>query len=215
MTQVEINELEENYLTDHQTILHSLLFDFWSDPLIGIFLDPVEEEFYLTFAVTRESLISFITWLKLSNTFSIDMPIDCFATDSIKELFRFTISYLLQSSSQNFSVKVITKAYQTKPVLSTQSLYPAMNWAEREMWDMSGVTSLKHPDLRRILTDYGFVGHPLHKDFPLSGFFESSYNNFISKVNYETLELAQSSRSSTLIEPTVWVRNENLNAKAF
>jgi NADH-quinone oxidoreductase subunit C len=90
-------------------------------------------------------------------------------------------------------------------LLSLQSLYPAFNWAEREIWDMHGVFFMRHPDLRRILTDYGFIGFPLRKDFPLSGFREVQFEDFVKHVEYSNTELTQSYR--LVYFNKIWSRN--------
>ncbi len=169
------------------------------------FFDKVELEFYPIFSIARQEIICLLTYFKLSSNFNIDSPIDCLALDKIQELFRFTISYILQSSFQNIGLKVVTQTNEVKPLLSTQGIFPAMNWAEREMWDMSGVIILKHPDLRRILTDYGFFGHPLRKDFPLTGFYEVLFDNIALKLLYKISQLSQTSRA-LVTQSLNWVK---------
>jgi len=147
----------------------------------------------------RSSILSIATFYKLSSIFNCDSAIDAYASDSINNEYRFTISYYIQSSVNNIRYQLITKTKDWLAVISMQDLYPAFNWAEREMWDLSGIFFIKHPDLRRILTDYGFSGHPLRKDFPLSGFQEVYYMDAIKQVVYKSVELPQSYRLSGII----------------
>lgn len=150
----------------------------------------------------RVSIIEISLILKLSSVYRLNNPIDVFAVDNLSNLNRFTLFYIIQSPSNNISVHLITKTSGGLPLLSVQSLFPAFNWAEREIWDMFGIFFVKHPDLRRLLTDYGFVGHPLRKDFPISGFLESSYNDKTKQIIYSPVELAQSFR--TLLISSTW-----------
>jgi len=107
---------------------------------------------------------------------------------------RFEVHYNLLSFTFNTRVRVKTSVDEVTPIDSCVSLFPAANWAEREVWDMFGVFFTDHPDLRRILTDYGFEGHPLRKDFPLSGFTEVRYDDASKRVVMEPLELTQEYR---------------------
>jgi NADH-quinone oxidoreductase subunit C len=107
---------------------------------------------------------------------------------------RFNVFYFFQSYLINTRFSLITWASETKPIISLTSLFAGLNWAEREIWDLFGLFVIKHPDLRRILTDYGFSGHPLRKDFPLTGFQEVQYEDLIKHVEYTVPELVQSYR---------------------
>jgi NADH:ubiquinone oxidoreductase subunit C len=155
----------------------------------------------LNIGVYREHVLEFATYLKLSSIFNVNNPVDCYVIDTVRDRFRFTIIYSIHSFPNNYIVKIISKTNDVLPFISLQSVYPSFNWAEREAWDMSGVFFVKHPDLRRILTDYGFSGHPLRKDFPLSGFRELHYEDSTKHIEYDTLELAQNYRISNLLSP--------------
>jgi len=148
----------------------------------------------LSISVPRNSLVSLATYLKLSSNLNYDMAVDAFAIDSPQNRYRFTILYLLQSSLNNNRIMIITKSTDNYAVLSLQNIFPAFNWAEREIWDLTGILFIKHPDLRRILTDYGFVGHPLRKDFPVSGFWEANYADKSKQVIHSQVELSQGLR---------------------
>jgi NADH dehydrogenase (ubiquinone) Fe-S protein 3 len=132
--------------------------------------------------------------LKLHSLTRVSTAIDITVIDNISQELRFNLSYHLLSITTNTRCSISTRASESKPILSLQSLYPAFNWAERETWDMYGVFFVKHPDLRRILTDYGFTGFPLRKDFPLSGYREVQFEDSIKHVEYSLTELTQSYR---------------------
>nr|QWK44938.1 NADH dehydrogenase subunit 9 [Protohalopteris sp.] len=107
---------------------------------------------------------------------------------------RFEIVYELLSIKYNTRIRVKTYTNEVNPIFSAVNLFPCANWWEREIWDLYGVFFYTHPDLRRILTDYGFEGHPLRKDFPLSGYFELRYDEDQRVVVCETIELSQEFR---------------------
>ena len=114
---------------------------------------------------------------------------------------RFEIVYELLSIKYNARLRVKTYTNEINPIFSVVSLFPCANWWEREVWDLYGVFFYTHPDLRRILTDYGFEGHPLRKDFPLSGYFELRYDDDQKVVVCETVELSQEFRSFNFAIP--------------
>jgi NADH-quinone oxidoreductase subunit C len=149
----------------------------------------------------RQELRALAAFLKLNSLTRVTNAIDITVVDSINNELRFNINYQLQSSTTNMRWVLSTWVSETKPLLSLQAIYPAFNWTEREVWDMYGVFFVKHPDLRRILTDYGFVGFPLRKDFPLSGFREVQYEDSIKQVEYSSAELTQSYRLLSFTNP--------------
>jgi len=114
---------------------------------------------------------------------------------------RFEIVYELLSIGHNSRIRVKTFTDEVNPLLSAVSLFPCANWWEREIWDLFGVFFYAHPDLRRLLTDYGFEGHPLRKDFPLSGFFELRYDEDQRVVVCDALELSQEFRMFAFATP--------------
>ena len=117
---------------------------------------------------------------------------------------RFRLSYLFLSCFFNYRLQVAVLTNGFSPVASLVSLFAGSAWQEREAWDMFGVLFSNNPDLRRILTDYGFLGHPLRKDFPLSGFVEASFNDMTQLVTYQPLSLAQEFRDFARL-PNPWV----------
>ena len=114
---------------------------------------------------------------------------------------RFDVVYHLMSPKYNTRIRVRIYADEDTPVASVTSIYAAAEWFEREAWDMYGIVFSDHPDLRRILTDYGFDGHPLRKDFPLTGFVETRYDDELKRVVYEPVELRQEFRNFDFLSP--------------
>jgi NADH-quinone oxidoreductase subunit C len=114
---------------------------------------------------------------------------------------RFEVVYHLLSPSQNVRVRVKVSTDENTPVPSVTDLWPGADWFEREAYDMYGILFTSHPDLRRLLTDYGFEGHPLRKDFPLTGFVEVRYDDQEKRVIYEPVELRQEFRNFDFTSP--------------
>jgi len=114
---------------------------------------------------------------------------------------RFDVVYHLLSPRQNLRIRVKLEADETTPVPSITPLFPGADWFERETYDLYGVLFVGHPDLRRILTDYGFDGHPLRKDFPVTGFVEVRYDDELKRVVYEPVRLTQEFRSFDFLSP--------------
>jgi NADH:ubiquinone oxidoreductase subunit C len=123
---------------------------------------------------------------------------------SIENSLRFYLTYFLLSVHYNFRVRVSVQTSELMPVLSITSLFSSINWYEREAYDMGGIFFTNHPDLRRILTDYGFQGYPLRKDFPLSGFTDLFYNDARKLLSYEPVTLIQSFRKFSFTSP--WIK---------
>jgi len=121
--------------------------------------------------------------------------------DLLGRSYRFSVVYELLSLTFNSRIRVKLFVDEITSVLSVVSLYINANWWEREIWDLYGIYFENHPDLRRILTDYGFEGHPMRKDFPLSGHVEVRYDESKKRVVTETVELAQEFRSFSLETP--------------
>lgn len=123
------------------------------------------------------------------------------ATDNLNKDKRFSIYYFLLSYKLNHRIILVLNISEKKIIDSSTFIYKGANWYEREIWDLFGIFFKNHPDLRRILTDYGFEGFPLRKDFPQSGFTEIRYDDEKKHVLYESLELTQEYRSFTYITP--------------
>ena len=114
---------------------------------------------------------------------------------------RFDVVYHLLSPTQNMRVRIKVMVDEETPVPSVAEIFPAANWFEREAFDMYGILFSGHPDLRRILTDYGFNGHPMRKDFPLTGYVEVRYDDEQKRVVYEPVKLAQEFRTFDFVSP--------------
>jgi|TARA_B100001540_G_C15711986_1_gene598988 NADH/F420H2 dehydrogenase subunit C len=135
-----------------------------------------------------------ILFLKDHENCLFKILIDIFAVDYPTKENRFELVYCLLSPKYNSRIKIKTFVDEFTPVESIVDIYQSANWLEREVWDMNGIYIEQHPDLRRILTDYGFEGYPLRKDFPLSGYTEVRYDDSQKRVIYEPLELSQEFR---------------------
>ena len=133
--------------------------------------------------------------LKTDDKFKFRQLVDIAGVDYPSNNNRFNLIYLLLSHEKNIRIKVIIQFDTKKIISSITKLFPSANWMEREVFDMYGVSFKDHPDLRRILTDYGFEGHPLRKDFPLTGHTEVRYNEEQKKVIKEPVKLEQNYRN--------------------
>lgn len=120
--------------------------------------------------------------------------IDLSCIDNIDRKFRFEIFYHLLSITYNSRITIVSSFPEGVVLDSVVNIFPSANWYERETWDMFGIFFKNHPDLRRILTDYGFKGHPLRKDFPMTGYVELRYDDFSKRILYEEVSLAQEYR---------------------
>ena len=126
---------------------------------------------------------------------------DLTAVDYPDQVDRFEIIYQMLSIALNARLRIITTVADGAIVPSAIELFASANWAEREVWDMFGIFFSGHPDLRRLLTDYGFEGHPLRKDFPLTGYVEVRYNDTERRVVYEPVKLTQEYRDFDFLSP--------------
>jgi NADH/F420H2 dehydrogenase subunit C len=120
--------------------------------------------------------------------------VDITAVDYPSRPLRFEVVYNLLSIQYNARIRIKTCVDEIKPLISSTGVFSSAGWWEREVWDMFGIFFSNHPDLRRILTDYGFQGHPLRKDFPLTGYVEVRYDDSEKRVVTESLELTQEFR---------------------
>ena len=145
--------------------------------------------------IESDSLLEVILFLKNNNEAKFKQLIDITAVDYPENEKRFKLVYLLLSHEFNSRIIIDYLVNENEIVTSLTSIFPAANWMEREVFDMYGVKFKDHPDLRRILTDYGFKGHPLRKDFPLTGHNEVRYSEDDKKVIYEPVKLEQNYRN--------------------
>ena len=146
-------------------------------------------------------LIQVIVFLKSYEKLKFKQLIDIAAVDYPEEEKRFKLIYLLLSHEMNKRVKISINFEIGKKIPTMTKVYPSANWMEREVFDMYGIEFADHPDLRRILTDYNFEGHPLRKDFPLTGFNEVRYSEKEKKVIYEPVKLEQNYRDFDFESP--------------
>ena len=139
---------------------------------------------------------------------SFKQLIDITATDYPSKKFRFQITYFLLSIKNNKRIRINLNIRDSDIVPSVTQLFSSANWAEREIWDMFGIFFSSHPDLRRLLTDYGFEGHPLRKDFPLTGYTEVRYSHEKKQVVYEPVTLTQEFRNFDFESPWETIGSE-------
>lgn len=155
----------------------------------------------LTLSLTRDGLIDVVRLLRDDPRAGFVNLVDICAVDWPARAERFDVVYHLLSPVQNQRVRLKVMTDERTPVPSLTRLFPAADWYEREAYDLYGVLFSDHPDLRRILTDYGFDGHPLRKDFPLTGFVEVRYDDESKRVVYEPVQLAQQFRDFDFLSP--------------
>jgi len=155
----------------------------------------------LTLRVSRDSLTEVVRFLRDDPRSAFICLIDICAVDWPARAERFDVVYHLLSPVQNVRIRLKVATDEYTPVPSLCPLFPAADWFEREAYDLYGVIFSGHPDLRRILTDYGFDGHPLRKDFPLTGFVEVRWDDEIKQVVYEPVQLAQEFRDFDFLSP--------------
>ena len=155
----------------------------------------------LTIEINENDLIEVIQFLKSNEKCKFRQLIDIAGVDYPDSEKRFQIVYLLLSHENNIRIKVSTQFQLDQTINSITKIFPSANWMEREVFDMYGIKFKNHPDLRRILTDYGFKGHPLRKDFPLTGFNEVRYSEEKKKVIYEPVKLEQNYRNFDFESP--------------
>ncbi|KAB2872249.1 MAG: NADH-quinone oxidoreductase subunit C [Bacteroidales bacterium] len=173
----------------------------------------------------QEELLKLVYFLKTNSKFLLNCLVDITAVDWLGSEFNEPISFLSWSNSRfqlvynflslyhNFRVRLVFFITEWFPVSSITFMFKSASWFEREAWDMFGIFFDKHSDLRRILTDYGFNGFPLRKDFPLSGYEETSYSEVLKGVFYDVIELSQEMRNSNLINP--WITSTSVLAKFY
>lgn len=153
----------------------------------------------LTLAADAQAIVMVLTALR--DVFSFRTLIDICGADYPAREKRFDVVYHLLSLTRNARIRVKIQAGEAGQVPSTIPVFAGAGWFEREIWDMYGVTFGGHPDLRRILTDYGFEGHPLRKDFPLTGFVELRYDDDAKRVVYQPVQLVQEFRDFDFLSP--------------
>ena len=155
----------------------------------------------LTVTVSLGNLLDLMAHLKADPSTRMTSLVDITAVDHPERADRFDVVYHLLSMYTNGRIRVKAHVADTAMVPSLISVYPAANWFEREVYDLFGILFSGHPDLRRILTDYGFRGHPLRKDFPTTGYTEVRYDEVQKRVVYEPVKLVQEYRQFDFMSP--------------
>ncbi|MEK9827467.1 MAG: NADH-quinone oxidoreductase subunit C [Rhodospirillales bacterium] len=155
----------------------------------------------LILTVRKDGIVRALTFLRDDSTVDCKMLVDVCGVDYPSREERFEVVYNLLSLRQNHRVRVKITTDEDTPVPSVAEVFSSANWFEREVWDLYGVFFADHPDLRRILTDYGFEGHPLRKDFPMTGHVEVRYDDEDKRVVYEPVRLPQEFRSFDFLSP--------------
>jgi len=155
----------------------------------------------LLIEISDNNLVEVIQFLKANENCKFKQLIDIAGVDYPENEKRFELIYLFLSHENNTRIKLLTRFELDQTINSITKIFPSANWMEREVFDMYGIKFKNHPDLRRILTDYGFKGHPLRKDFPLTGFNEVRYSEKDKKVIYEPVKLEQNYRNFDFESP--------------
>ncbi len=155
----------------------------------------------LTVTAEAAEIVNVVTFLRDDERCQFVSFIDVTAVDWPARERRFDVVYHFLSPRLNTRIRVKTETDETTPVPSIYGVFPGAEWFERETWDLYGVMFTDHPDMRRLLTDYGFEGHPLRKDFPLTGFVEVRYDDEQKRVLYEPVRLAQEFRNFDFLSP--------------
>ena len=155
----------------------------------------------LTIEISETDLVQVVQFFKSNEKIKFRQLIDIAGVDYPDEEKRFKLIYLFLSHENNYRIKLSINFPPKQVIDSITKIFPSANWMEREVFDMYGIKFKNHPDLRRILTDYGFKGHPLRKDFPLTGFNEVRYSEKEKKVIYEPVKLEQNYRNFDFESP--------------
>ncbi|MBN9247605.1 MAG: NADH-quinone oxidoreductase subunit C [Hyphomicrobium sp.] len=155
----------------------------------------------LTITVARDDIVEVLTKLRDDPKCQFEVLIDICGVDYPERAERFDVVYHLLSPRLNQRLRLKISTDEATPVASVNDVFPAANWYEREAYDLYGIRFTGHPDLRRILTDYGFQGYPLRKDFPLTGYVEVRYDDEKKRVVYEPVKLTQEFRDFDFESP--------------
>lgn len=161
----------------------------------------------------RDSIIKTLTFLRDDANCHFKQLVDLCGVDYPEREERFDVVYHMLSMTHNARVRIKVRTDEDTPVPSVVELFSTAGWFEREAWDMYGIYFANNPDLRRLLTDYGFEGHPLRKDFPLSGYVELHYNDELKRVVYTPVKMTQEYRSFDFLSPWEGVQ-KNLPTEA-
>ena len=172
-----------------------------NDTLRDSVLSIKEEHGHIIFDILPSAIVEVVTYLRSKKGFSFTTLIDITAIDFPAKEKRFQLIYHFLSMTENKRCKITMAVSDQETVNSVTPVFECANWFEREIFDLFGITFSSHPDLRRILTDYGFEGHPLRKDFPTTGFLEVRYDEVEKRVVYEPTSLTQGYRDFDFLSP--------------
>ena len=172
-----------------------------NDTLRDSVLSIKEEHGHIIFDILPSAIVEMVTYLRSKKGFSFTTLIDITAIDFPAKEKRFQLIYHFLSMTENKRCKITMAVSDQEAVSSITAIFECANWFEREIFDLFGITFSSHPDLRRILTDYGFEGHPLRKDFPTTGFLEVRYDEVEKRVVYEPTSLTQGYRDFDFLSP--------------
>ncbi len=172
-----------------------------TDTLRDSVLSIKEEHAHIIFDIIPSAIVEVVTYLRSKKGFSFTTLIDITAIDFPAKEKRFQLIYHLLSMTENKRCKITMDVSDQETVKSVTPVFECANWFEREIFDLFGIRFSSHPDLRRILTDYGFEGHPLRKDFPTTGFLEVRYDEVEKRVVYEPTTLTQGYRDFDFLSP--------------
>ena len=189
---IKINDIKEIILKESN--INVILYD--NEKYLGIIVN------------NKSDIVSIIKFLKDNEKLFFDQLIDITAIDYPSRELRFEIVYLLISLKLNQRILIKTSINENDNIESISSVHKSANWYERECYDLFGIKFLNHPDLRRIMTDYNFEGHPLRKDFPLTGHNEVSYSEKEKKIVYEKVKLSQEYRNFDYSSPWEGLENQ-------
>ena len=194
-------------MTEKQ-MMTDLTFEALVPYLGGKIEDGANQNGELVVRCAAEDIIEILTILRDEAEFAFDQLTDLTAVDYPNRPYRFELVYRLLSITHNRRMRVLVALPEGAVAPSVLSVFNAANWAEREVWDMFGIFFAGHPDLRRLLTDYGFEGHPLRKDFPTTGYVEVRYDDTQRRVVYEPVHLTQEYRDFDFLSPWEGVQHE-------
>ena len=194
-------------MTKGEHLMSKLTFDDLI-PLVGGMIEDASSQDELVVRCDLANIIEVLTVLRDDKTVAFDQLTDLTAVDYPNRPYRFELVYQLLSITHNRRIRVLVSVPEGEVVPSVLPVFNSANWAEREVWDMFGIFFAGHPDLRRLLTDYGFEGHPLRKDFPLTGYVEVRYDDTQRRVIYEPVHLVQEYRDFDFLSPWEGVQND-------
>ena len=185
--------------------LRSSVLSLLGDKVISstFFLDQLQIEIF------HKDINESLTKLHMNSIINFDQLIDITAVDYPEKKLRFEVIYFLLSTDLNQRLMIKTKIGEGDFLPTSVNIFKSANWSEREIWDMFGIFFSDHPDLRRLLTDYGFEGHPLRKDFPLTGRVQVKYDPELRRVTYEPVDLIQEYRDFDFMRPWDGIEEKN------